>query len=70
MVVVGVTCFWFPKVKVPTPWSIVSDVALVIFQIRYVDPPEDIVLGLAVKLFITGNPTVPIVTVAVAVTVP
>jgi hypothetical protein len=64
-VVVGDTVTPVPLVTAPTPWSTLP-VPLLNTGVSVVELPETIVVGVAVKLVITGAATT--VTVAVAVT--
>jgi hypothetical protein len=55
----------------PIPWSIVTVVALVVFQLKVEDPPAVIVAGLTLAVAVGGGGGGPItVSVAVDVAVP
>jgi hypothetical protein len=54
VVTAGVTTLLPVKATLPTPWSIVTDVAPVTVQVSWVVSPGEIDDGLASKLFIAG----------------
>ena len=50
----------------PIPWSMEMEVAPWMLQLRVDNPPAEMLLGLAVKEFITGGEPSVVVTVTVA----
>ena len=71
VVVVGATdCDPVVEETVPGAGEMETDVAPEIFHCKVEDCPAVMLLGLAVKLVTPGSPVEPMVTVAVAVTVP